>query len=344
MEVKVIDSLGRHWNPALHPRDRLGRFVETGGIARAWGSGLVRVLRTLDDNYVEVENAAGGRRIVKANTLTMVKRPDGSNPTKNARLVKAEHNRRIADPERGDGVTTADHGDGALLEQPTEPAGRLSPDALHHLSDAELDALLDDSVMRGAYDPDTALALANELDSRHDLGTDHTYTHAADEGGDAWITQAGMAWPADWVAWAASEPEPARARSKRRNTGPTRTELEAEAKAAYQDYILMLETQLEGSIHGPDSGAGVNGQYVKPLYRDHPEKMPPRVRNAAADHWLRGGYTQAEFEKYASDEMKKWAAGHGLMSESEWVARWLADYRNQHREQGASGAHSKDWG
>ena len=25
----IIDSLGRRWNPALHPRDRKGRFIET---------------------------------------------------------------------------------------------------------------------------------------------------------------------------------------------------------------------------------------------------------------------------------------------------------------------------
>lgn len=30
----IIDSLGRRWNPLLHPRDRYGRFIETGGFFR----------------------------------------------------------------------------------------------------------------------------------------------------------------------------------------------------------------------------------------------------------------------------------------------------------------------
>ncbi len=33
----IIDSLGRQWNPLLHPRDRFGRFINTGGFLRWLG-------------------------------------------------------------------------------------------------------------------------------------------------------------------------------------------------------------------------------------------------------------------------------------------------------------------
>ncbi|MFF3951520.1 hypothetical protein ACFYYN_43040 [Streptomyces sp. NPDC001902] len=101
----------RAWNPALHPRDSRGRFVETGGIARLWGGGLARVVRALSSDMVEVERLDNGiHERMYANRLTMVARPDGSRPTKDRGKGEKEDAAREADPQRGDGLDHRDNG------------------------------------------------------------------------------------------------------------------------------------------------------------------------------------------------------------------------------------------
>ncbi|MDF2712891.1 MAG: hypothetical protein K0R62_8543, partial [Nonomuraea muscovyensis] len=104
--------LRRPWNPDLHPRDSKGRFIETGGIARLWGGGMARVLRSLGGRNVLVENLATRQRsTIHASRLTMVARPDGSRPTKSKRKVRDEDERRLADTRRGTGLEDDDPGD-----------------------------------------------------------------------------------------------------------------------------------------------------------------------------------------------------------------------------------------
>ncbi|MGA5822252.1 UvrD-helicase domain-containing protein [Kitasatospora sp. NPDC094028] len=119
LEVKVTR---RPWNPALHPRDSKGRFVETGGIARLWGGGLARVLRALAGDKVLVERLdSGEREKLYANRLTMVSRPDGSAPTASEDKVLAEDAKREVQAStggRGDGITKPDAGDPRVQVKP----------------------------------------------------------------------------------------------------------------------------------------------------------------------------------------------------------------------------------
>ncbi|MFJ5121840.1 AAA family ATPase, partial [Kitasatospora sp. NPDC088548] len=109
----------RAWNPALHPRDSRGRFVETGGIARLWGGGLARVLRALTNDRVQVQRLDNGRRaVLPANRLTMVARPDGTAPTRSKEKVELEDERRHVDPKRGDGLEQHDNGDPSTPDKP----------------------------------------------------------------------------------------------------------------------------------------------------------------------------------------------------------------------------------
>src|SRR5690349_3776797 len=92
----IIDTRGRRWNSALHPRDSRGRFIETGGVAQVWGGGRGKVVRSLGNGKVELRMANGSRRVEPANRLTMVSRPNGGRPVKdngtrkNRALVMAE--------------------------------------------------------------------------------------------------------------------------------------------------------------------------------------------------------------------------------------------------------------
>lgn len=112
------------WNPALHPRDSRGRFVETGGIARLWGGVLARVVRALPHDRVLVQDRVsdgtytGRRHTTSARWITMVARPDGSAPTSSEDKVAAEDARRYDDPRRGNGVAGDDGGDPTTPDEP----------------------------------------------------------------------------------------------------------------------------------------------------------------------------------------------------------------------------------
>ncbi|MFM9647764.1 hypothetical protein ACKI1S_16650 [Streptomyces galilaeus] len=114
LEVKVTR---RAWNPALHPRDSKGRFIETGGTVRLWGGKLARVVRALPHDRILVQDQSGpnefrGRRhTTSAKWVSMVARPDGSAPTDDEEKVAEQDEKRIQDPRRGNGVARDDDGD-----------------------------------------------------------------------------------------------------------------------------------------------------------------------------------------------------------------------------------------
>lgn len=112
LAARLEEKARRSWNPDLHPRDSKGRFIETGGIARLWGGGLARVMRSLGGRNVLVENLATHQQsTIHASRLTMVARPDGSAPTKSKKKVRDEDERRGADGRRGTGLDGEDTGD-----------------------------------------------------------------------------------------------------------------------------------------------------------------------------------------------------------------------------------------
>ncbi|MGW8387111.1 UvrD-helicase domain-containing protein [Streptomyces albidoflavus] len=113
LEVKVAR---RKWNPALHPRDSKGRFIETGGIVRLWGGKLARVVRALPNDRVLVQDRSGpntykGRRhTTSARWVSMVARPNGSAPTTSRDKVSEEDEKRALDRQRGNGIARDDDG------------------------------------------------------------------------------------------------------------------------------------------------------------------------------------------------------------------------------------------
>ncbi|MGA5454832.1 hypothetical protein ACPCVO_50650 [Streptomyces umbrinus] len=121
LEVKAAR---RKWNPALHPRDSKGRFIETGGTVRLWGGKLARVVRALPNDRILVQDQTspgeftGRRHTTSAKWVSMVARPDGSAPTEDEDKVVAEDEKRIQDPRRGNGVARDDDGDPSTPNDP----------------------------------------------------------------------------------------------------------------------------------------------------------------------------------------------------------------------------------
>ncbi|MFE9619757.1 SNF2-related protein, partial [Streptomyces sp. NPDC006384] len=130
LEVKVTR---RPWNPALHPRDSKGRFIETGGVVRTWGGKLARVIRALPHDRILVQDQSGpnefrGRRhTTSAKWVSMVTRPDGSAPTDDEDKVAAEDEKRRVDPRRGNGVVHDDDGDPDTPNDPHDQDDRGRP-------------------------------------------------------------------------------------------------------------------------------------------------------------------------------------------------------------------------
>ncbi|MFJ4880051.1 hypothetical protein ACIP93_33255 [Streptomyces sp. NPDC088745] len=130
LEVKAAR---RRWNPALHPRDSKGRFIETGGTVRLWGGKLARVVRALPNDRILVQdqtapNVFNGRRhTTSAKWVSMVARPDGSAPTDNEDKVQEEDEKRVKDPRRGNGVARDDDGDPDTPNDPHDADDRGQP-------------------------------------------------------------------------------------------------------------------------------------------------------------------------------------------------------------------------
>ncbi|MFI1201624.1 hypothetical protein ACH4VR_19595 [Streptomyces sp. NPDC020883] len=178
-------SVRRPWNPALHPRDSKGRFIETGGIARLWSGKLARVVRALPRDRVLVQDQAadgtysGRRHSTSARWITMVARPDGSAPTSNQKKVEVEDARREQDERRGLGLSRDDHGDPDTPDQPHDaddegndigddegdgPGGddQDEPEGGHH--DVDTDALPNRKARAGSRYEDTAAVRRHFLD------------------------------------------------------------------------------------------------------------------------------------------------------------------------------------
>ncbi|MFF0698458.1 SNF2-related protein [Streptomyces tendae] len=130
LEVKATR---RPWNPALHPRDSKGRFIETGGVVRTWGGKLARVIRALPHDRILVQDQSGpnefrGRRhTTSAKWVSMVARPDGSAPTDDEGKVAEEDERRTKDARRGNGVVRDDDGDPDTPNDPHDQDDRGRP-------------------------------------------------------------------------------------------------------------------------------------------------------------------------------------------------------------------------
>ncbi|MET8717350.1 hypothetical protein ABZV52_29740 [Streptomyces sp. NPDC004735] len=130
LEVKVTR---RPWNPALHPRDSKGRFIETGGVVRTWSGKLARVIRALPHDRILVQDQTGpnefkGRRhTTSAKWVSMVARPDGSNPTDDEDKVAEEDEKRRKDQRRGNGVVGDDDGDPDTPNDPHDQDDRGRP-------------------------------------------------------------------------------------------------------------------------------------------------------------------------------------------------------------------------
>ncbi|MGY1502916.1 hypothetical protein ACW4TU_41180 [Streptomyces sp. QTS52] len=131
--VLEVKAARRKWNPALHPRDSKGRFIETGGTVRLWGGKLARVVRALPNDRILVQdqtapNVFNGRRhTTSAKWVSMVARPDGSAPTDNEDKVQAEDEKRTIDPRRGNGVARDDDGDPDTPNDPHDADDRGRP-------------------------------------------------------------------------------------------------------------------------------------------------------------------------------------------------------------------------
>ncbi|MET8518197.1 hypothetical protein [Streptomyces sp. NPDC005077] len=130
LEVKAA---ARKWNPALHPRDSKGRFIETGGTVRLWGGKLARVVRALPNDRILVQDQTtpgefnGRRHTTSAKWVSMVARPDGSAPTDNEDKVVQEDAKRAEDPRRGNGVARDDDGDPDTPNDPHDADDRGRP-------------------------------------------------------------------------------------------------------------------------------------------------------------------------------------------------------------------------
>ncbi|MGW2550109.1 hypothetical protein [Streptomyces sp. NPDC001635] len=196
LEVKVTR---RPWNPALHPRDSKGRFIETGGTVRLWSGKLARVVRALPHDRILVQDQSGPnefsgpRHTTSAKWVTVVARPDGSAPTEDENKVIAEDERRHKDPNRGNGVAKDDDGDPTTPNEPHSnddqgrpigddkgdgpDAGDDQPEPTDGNHPVNLDALPNRPNARGARYADTAavrrhfLQLAEADSTSPEMGT-----------------------------------------------------------------------------------------------------------------------------------------------------------------------------
>ena len=79
--VRVQMKVGK-FDESEHPRDRRGRFIETGAEVRIWGGGLGKILGTLPGGRVRVARADGKTVVVDAGNVTVTKTPQGVNVDK----------------------------------------------------------------------------------------------------------------------------------------------------------------------------------------------------------------------------------------------------------------------
>jgi predicted ABC-type ATPase len=95
--TRVEGKAAPKWREADHPRDRVGRFIETGAEVRIWGGAVAKVVANVGGGRMEVEHPNGAHQVIHRNYLTVVERPNGEAPTNDASVVAAA-------PERETGV------------------------------------------------------------------------------------------------------------------------------------------------------------------------------------------------------------------------------------------------
>jgi hypothetical protein len=75
---------------ADHPRDRMGRFIETGSEVRLMGGALATVLGPAGNGRISIRRQDGGGDFnVDKGSVTVTKRPDGSAPTSDPNMLNA---------------------------------------------------------------------------------------------------------------------------------------------------------------------------------------------------------------------------------------------------------------
>ncbi|MER5649705.1 hypothetical protein [Streptosporangium sp. NPDC002524] len=81
-DTKARGVVGRgRFDPNLHPRDRKGRFIESGAVVKIWGGARGEVIKNVGAGYMEVRMPDKSIRRVHRNYLEVQARPDGSKPT-----------------------------------------------------------------------------------------------------------------------------------------------------------------------------------------------------------------------------------------------------------------------
>lgn len=65
------------WKDSEHPRDRLGRFIETGAEVRIWGGRVGKIVGMAGNGRVKVERDDGAVVTVDSGNVTVTKKPDG---------------------------------------------------------------------------------------------------------------------------------------------------------------------------------------------------------------------------------------------------------------------------
>ncbi|MFC7723433.1 hypothetical protein [Nonomuraea recticatena] len=87
-DVKARRGLGAaKFDADQHPRDRKGRFIETGASVRVWGGGRGTVVKNVGGGRIEVRLQDGSVQAIHRNYLTVEKRPDGTAPTGKAQAA-----------------------------------------------------------------------------------------------------------------------------------------------------------------------------------------------------------------------------------------------------------------
>ena len=86
------------WDENDHPRDRRGRFIETGARVRIGFGSMATVVRNVGKGRIEVTRDSDNRNVtVSARVLIVVEGPDGKKPTTDRANV-ARHEAREAVP------------------------------------------------------------------------------------------------------------------------------------------------------------------------------------------------------------------------------------------------------
>ncbi|MEU4548788.1 helicase-related protein [Nonomuraea dietziae] len=118
-DVKARRGLGAaKFDADQHPRDRKGRFIETNALVSVWGGGRGTVVKNVGGGRIEVRLQNGSVQQVHRNYLTVMKRPDGSEPTAKA---QAATGMAVEQPSKGAREFTPSTPDGRIPIKDLKP-------------------------------------------------------------------------------------------------------------------------------------------------------------------------------------------------------------------------------